>query len=84
MYNWNKGTSYWTSGMYDPSRALWRWTANNQALPPFSPWRPGFPGAPNQLLRVIVSYTNRFDAFWQTAPNTQLHRYICEVTTTLL
>lgn len=73
------GTSYWTSGMFDPSRNLWRWTSNNQALPPFAPWSPGFPSNPNQLLRVNLAYTNRFDAWWQTQPNTQLRRYICEV-----
>lgn len=79
LENYGFGTTFWTSGMYDPSRQLWRWTANNQALPPFAPWAPGFPSAPNQLLRVLLYYTNRYDTYWQTVPNTQLHRYICEL-----
>lgn len=72
-------TTYWTSGMYDSSRNLWRWTANNVPLPPFAPWGNGFPSNPNSLLRVLLYFTNRFDAFWRTVSYTQLHRYICEV-----
>jgi len=79
LENYGFGTTFWTSGMYDPARLVWRWTANNQALPPWSPWAPGFPSAPNQLLRVLLRYTNRFDATWQTVPGTQLHRYVCEL-----
>jgi hypothetical protein len=78
LENYGFGTTYWTSGMYDPARSVWRWTANNQPLPPFSPWGTGYPSAPNQLLRVLQYYTNRYDANWQTVPGTQLHRYICE------
>lgn len=65
--------------MYDPQRTLWRWVSNNQALPPWAPWRSGFPSPANQLLRVNLFYTNRYDAYWETIPNTQLHRYICKV-----
>lgn len=73
------GTSYWTSGMYDPSRSTWRWTQNDVALAAWAPWAPGFPSNPNQLLRINIYFTNRYNALWQTIPNTQLHRYICEL-----
>ncbi|KAJ6636541.1 Vitrin, partial [Pseudolycoriella hygida] len=79
LENYGFGTTYWTSGMYDPARVLWRWVANNQAFPPWAPWGNGFPSAPNQLLRVLQYYTNRYDAEWRTVPSTQLHRYICEL-----
>ncbi|KAJ6617132.1 Lithostathine-2, partial [Pseudolycoriella hygida] len=72
------GTTFWTSGMYDPSRAVWRWTKNDESFA-FNSWGPGFPSTPNQLIRVLIYYTNRYDAHWRTVPNTQLHRYICEL-----
>jgi len=73
------GTTYWTSGMYDPGQTAWRWTKNDQAFGAWAPWGPGYPLSPNQLLRVSFYYTNRYDAHWRTVPGTQLHRYICEV-----
>ncbi|KAJ6633481.1 Macrophage mannose receptor 1 [Pseudolycoriella hygida] len=77
--NYGFGTTYWTSGMYDSSRQLWRWTSNNVALPPWAPWGSGFPSAPNELLRVLLYHTNRYDTTWRTVHGTQLHRYICEL-----
>jgi len=79
MERYGLGTTFWTSGMFDPTRSQWVWIANNHPLPPFAPWAPGFPSAPNTLLRVLQYYTSRFDANWQTVANTQLHRYICEL-----
>jgi hypothetical protein len=72
-------TDYWTSGIYDTPNSRWRWAANNVPLPPFAPWGTGFPSTPNSLLRVLINYGNRYDAYWKTVSNTQLHRYICEV-----
>jgi len=79
LENYGSATTYWTSGRYDSARPSWVWAANNQPFAPFAPWSPGHPGNPNALLRVILRYTSRFDAYWQAVPNTQLHRYICEL-----
>lgn len=85
LENYGFGTTYWTSGMFDPSRSVWRWTKNDQIFGEFAPWGPGNPpSTPNQLQRVQISYTNRFDANWRTVPGTQLHRYICEQNVTNL
>lgn len=73
------GTTYWTSGIYDPSKTLWKWTVNHHPLPSLAPWGHGYPSKPNTLLRVLLYYTNRYNANWQTVSSTQLHRYICEV-----
>lgn len=68
--------------MYDGSAKLWRWSANNNPLPPFSPWATSNPAAnPAATLRVLLSFTNRYSASWSTVANTQQHRYICEVKT---
>jgi len=79
LIDYGFGTTYWTSGMYDPSRTVWRWTVNDIPLPPFAPWGSGYPSTPNTLLRVLVYYTNEYDASWRTVSNSQLNRYICEV-----
>ncbi|KAJ6636542.1 C-type lectin domain family 4 member A [Pseudolycoriella hygida] len=79
LENYGFGTTYWTSGLWDPSRSVWRWTKNNSEFAEFTPWGPGFPSNPNPLLRVLTYYTNRYDAHWRSVPSTQLHRYICEL-----
>ncbi|XP_037050167.1 collagen alpha-5(VI) chain-like [Bradysia coprophila] len=79
LENYGFATDYWTSGLYDPPNSRWRWAANNVQLPPFAPWGTGYPSTPNTLLRVLIYYGNRYDTYWKTVSNTQLHRYICEV-----
>jgi len=78
------GTTYWTSGLYDIPANTWRWAANDQSLPEFSPWGSGHPRKPNAILRVLLFQINRYTADWRTVSNTQKHRYICEVQKTTL
>lgn len=78
------GTTYWTSGMYDATGKVWRWSANNNVLTSFSPsqWTTNYPTInPSALLRVLVAHTSRYSASWSTVANTQQHRYVCEVPT---
>lgn len=49
-------------------------------MPPFAPWAVGYPSTPSTVLRVLIKYNGPADAYWSTVSNTQLHRYICEVT----
>lgn len=74
------GTTFWTSGLHDPTTNVWRWSYNHFPLPPFPPWGAGFPSnPPNTSLRVQIYHTSRYDAMWRTVSDTQSHRYICEV-----
>lgn len=66
--------------MYDLGARVWRWSSNNLPIRPDAPWDNGYPpNAPNGLLRVLISYVSRNVAAWRTIPNTQSHRYICEL-----
>ncbi|KAJ6634302.1 Lithostathine [Pseudolycoriella hygida] len=75
------GTTYWTSGLYDPTTSVWRWASNQQVIPPYPPWGPGFPHSPLTTHRILIYHTSRYDAFWRTIIDSQLHRYICKMRT---
>lgn len=69
--------------MFDLTTNVWRWTLNHLPIPPYPPWGPGQPITPiSAVHRMQIYHTNRYDAHWRTVPDTQSHRYICEVTNT--
>lgn len=75
------GTTYWTSGMYDPTVRVWRWALNHLPIMWNAPWAPGQPYAPILTVhRILIHYNGRFNSNWYTAADSQSHRYICEVT----
>lgn len=64
--------------MYDPAREYWIWTATNDAIPTSFMLR--FPSDPQQIERVLLHHLGQYDSFMWTFPNTQTHRYICQLT----
>jgi len=80
LEQYGSGTTYWTSGMYDFTTSVWRWSSNNQPIPPYPPWGPGYPLTPiTSAHRILIWHTNRYDAYWRTGGDTVPTRYICKM-----
>ncbi|OXA55165.1 C-type lectin domain family 6 member A [Folsomia candida] len=82
LEDYGAGITYWTSGIYDPSGAVWRWTSNNAPIGNWAPWGTGYPGSPTSVSRLAILYLNQFSANWVSIYNTQKNSFICEVQST--
>ncbi|XP_021964286.2 uncharacterized protein LOC110859630 isoform X2 [Folsomia candida] len=80
LEDYGYGAIYWTSGLYDSKSEIWRWEATDTPVGGWAPWENRTPPSnPNALLRIGISFKNRFLADWIALWNTDLRRYICEV-----
>ncbi|OXA55164.1 C-type lectin domain family 6 member A [Folsomia candida] len=82
LEDYGAGITYWTSGIYDPSGAVWRWASSNTPIGSWAPWGTGYPGSPTSVSRLAILYLNQFSANWVSIFNTQKHLFICEVGST--